>query len=67
MAVEELRTTTQAACLVEATEAHTSLLQAGASEAPSWSQAAEGARPPQPEVDMDTAYFERGWQGYASS
>ena len=40
---------------------------AGATEPPSWQEAAEGALPPQPDDGLDAADFERGWQCHATS
>eukprot|EP00973_Karenia_brevis_P096235 12431311-Karenia_brevis.AAC.1 len=56
-----------APCLHEAARGRQELVDTGADEVPTWRQAAHGATAPQPAHDSDTAFYERGWQGYASS
>ena len=54
-------------CLQEAAEGLELLRAQGATDLPTWSDAADGIRPPQPEGRTDAADLDRGWQCHACS
>ena len=52
---------TEVACLNELVLCAAELEASGATELPSWQEAAEGASPPQLDDGLDAADFDRGW------
>ena len=56
-----------APCLQEASRCLEQLRAEGVTELPTWTEAAEGAKPPPPEEGTDAADLDRGWQCHASS
>ena len=54
-------------CLQEAARGLELLRAQGATDLPTWSEAADGIRPPPPEEGTDAADLDRGWQCHACS
>ena len=56
-----------APCLQEATAGLELLRLQGAADLPTWAEAAQGVKPPQPDEGIDAADLDRGWQCHACS
>jgi len=56
-----------APCLQEANAGLELLRSQGAADLPTWAEASQGVRPPQPDEGIDAADLDRGWQCHACS
>ena len=67
--VEELagEDSTMVPCMRELSECMAKLREHGATDLPTWAEAAQGAQPPPLEEGIDAADLDRGWQCHTSS